>query len=129
MYELTIEGHFAAAHNLREYRGECERLHGHNWRVVAEVTAEQLNDLQMVMDFRDLKDTLKEVLSPLDHSYLNDVPPFDRLNPTTENLSRHVAEELARRLPEGITVQRVSCWESDGCGASYVPQRNRENDR
>ncbi len=78
MYELTIEAHFAAAHNLREYQGECENLHGHNWRVEVVVGAGELDRLGMVMDFRDLKGALGGVLRQLDHKYINDVPPFDR---------------------------------------------------
>ena len=121
MYELTVEATFAAAHNLREYQGECERLHGHNWRVEVCVAAEGLDRLGMVMDFRDLKAALDGVLQELDHTYLNDVPPFDKSNPTTENLCRHIAARLAAGLPCNVSVRRVSCWESDKCGASYMP--------
>jgi len=121
MYELTVEGTFSSAHNLREYEGECENLHGHNWRVVVVLGAEGLNRLGMVMDFRDLKAALKRVMEPLDHSYLNETPPFDALNPTTENICRHIAGELGKILPPGIAVRRVSCWESERCGAGYIP--------
>lgn len=119
-YELSIEGGFAAAHNLREYEGECERLHGHNWRVEVCVAAEELDGLGMVIDFRDLKAALAEVLSRLDHGYLNEVPPFDTLNPTTENLCRYIAEQVQQKLPCRVSVRRVSCWESDTCSATYI---------
>ncbi|MFO7957572.1 MAG: 6-carboxytetrahydropterin synthase QueD [Candidatus Brocadiia bacterium] len=122
MYELTIEGDFAAAHNLREYQGECENLHGHNWRVQVQVAANELDRMGMVVDFRDLKAALKEVLSRLDHKYLNEVPPFDRWNPTTENLCRFVAENLAPKLPENVSVRHVRCWESERCSACYTPE-------
>jgi len=121
-YELTIEADFAAAHNLREYQGECENLHGHNWRVAVVVAADALDRLGMVMDFRELKGALGGVLQDLDHKYLNDVPPFDTLNPTTENLCRTIAGRLAEKLPCNVSIRRVSCWESEKCGASYIPQ-------
>jgi 6-pyruvoyltetrahydropterin/6-carboxytetrahydropterin synthase len=121
MYELSVEGHFAAAHSLREYEGECERLHGHNWRVVARVAADELDRLGMVVDFRRLKQALEEALAGLDHSYLNEVPPFDVRNPTTENICRHVADRLQGLVPEGVRVTRVACWESSECGAVYTP--------
>ena len=121
MYELTVEDHFAAAHNLRGYEGDCEKLHGHNWRVQVQLAAQELDELGMVMDFRDARKALGDVLTRFDHSYLNDVEPFDSQNPTTENLSRHIAEELQKSLPERVSVRRVRCWESDKCSSSYVP--------
>ena len=121
MYELTVEATFAAAHNLRHYEGECENLHGHNWRVEVQLAGEKLDELGMLMDFRDLKATLGDVVQTLDHTYLNDIPPFDRVNPTTENLCRHIAEELGPKLPRHIAIRRVSCWESERCGASFIP--------
>jgi len=121
MYDLTIEDSFAAAHNLRGYEGDCERLHGHNWRVEVCVTAEALDELGMVLDFRQLKSSLGEVLTKLDHRYLNEIAPFDALNPTTENICRYVAQQLQTRLPGRVSVRRVSCWESDKCSASYTP--------
>ena len=121
MYELSVEDHFAAAHSLRGYQGECERLHGHNWRVEVRLSAEGLDDLGMVLDFRDLKSALGAVLDELDHRHLNEVPPFDRLNPTTENLCRHIADRLREGLPAHVAVQRVTCWESERCSASYMP--------
>lgn len=121
MYELSVEEHFAAAHNLRGYEGECENLHGHNWRVQLLLAAEELDELGMVMDFREVKKVLKEVLARFDHKYLNEVAPFDSRNPTTENLCRYMAEELQKRLPDRVSVRRVSCWESEECGSSYVP--------
>jgi len=121
MYELTVEEHFAAAHRLRGYQGECEKLHGHNWRVQVQIAGEELDGLGMLMDFRELKAAIRRVLQALDHEYLNDIAPFDELNPTTENLCRYLAEELGAGLPRGIVIRRVTCWESEKCGASYVP--------
>ncbi len=121
MYELSVEDQFSAAHNLRGYQGECEKLHGHNWRVQVHVAAGQLDELGMVVDFRELRYALKQVLGPLDHAYLNELPPFDQRNPTTENVCRHIAEGLADLLPDGVRVRRVSCWESEKCSATYAP--------
>jgi len=121
MYELSVENDFAAAHNLRGYKGECEHLHGHNWRVHVHLAAEELDELGMVMDFREVKGLLNGILSELDHKYLNEVEPFDVQNPTTENLCRHIADRLAESLPDRVAVRRVTCWESEKCGSSYVP--------
>lgn len=121
MFELTVEDSFAAAHNLRGYQGDCERLHGHNWRVEVRVAAAKLDGLGMVMDFRQLKAHLADALKELDHKYLNEVKPFDAVNPTTENICCYIADRLRGTLPRGVSIRRVSCWESDTCSASYEP--------
>jgi len=120
MYELFLTTHFAAAHNLRGYEGACERLHGHNWRVDVLLRAERLDALGMVMDFRDLKAATKRLLEGLDHRYLNELPAFETENPTTENVSRWIFENLRGELPDGVSVYKVAAWESQGCGASYM---------
>lgn len=121
MYELVVEAGFAAAHRLREYDGECERLHGHNWRVQVTLLADRLDRLGMVMDFRKAKSLIREILAEFDHVYLNDLDRFQTQNPTTENVSRILYEELSRRLPDHVRVGRVTAWESDRCGATYRP--------
>lgn len=121
MYELSILAHFSAAHRLREYQGDCERLHGHNWKVRVAVQSEALDDLGMVMDFRDIKKTVHRVLDEFDHAFLNELKRFETVNPTTENLARIVAEEVAAQLPEGVTLASVTAWESEGCSATYRP--------
>jgi len=118
-YELIMQGEFAAAHRLREYDGNCERLHGHNWKVDVVLRGENLDKLGMVLDFRDAKRLLNQVLDELDHSYLNELEAFRQQNPTTENVARVVYDALAARLPDGVTVARVTAWECDHCGASY----------
>lgn len=120
MYELRIESEFAAAHRLREYHGECENLHGHNWRVEVTLAGAQLDRLGMLMDFRDAKRALNAVMDGFDHKYLNDLGWFERQNPTTENLARVVHEELGRRMPQGVRVTSVTVWESPRCGATYT---------
>jgi 6-pyruvoyltetrahydropterin/6-carboxytetrahydropterin synthase len=120
-YELFIQGEFGAAHNLREYNGKCERLHGHNWKIDLRVAGNRLNHEGMLLDFVAMKRALKEVLDRFDHRYLNEVPPFDALNPTSENLARFIAGEVAARLPKGVRVVAVTAWESDKCAATYRP--------
>ncbi|HUS57199.1 MAG TPA: 6-carboxytetrahydropterin synthase QueD [Planctomycetota bacterium] len=120
MYELVYETHFAAAHHLRGYSGSCERLHGHNWKVIVLVRAAQLNELGMVLDFRDVKAHVDGLLNSLDHEYLNDLAPFTVANPTTENIAKWVFDELGKLLPKAVSVRKVTVWESERCGASYM---------
>ena len=119
MYELTVRAHFSSAHRLREYDGNCERLHGHNWAVDVVVAADALDELGMVCDFRVVKGVIADVVDQFDHRLLNDVPPFDAINPTTEHIARHLYGEIAKRLPEGVRPVRVTAWESEGSGATY----------
>jgi len=120
MYQITIETHFSSAHRLRDYNGECERLHGHNWKVEISVTSEVLNNLGMIMDFRDIKSQAKILVDRLDHQYLNDIAPFTEINPTTENISKYLFDELSKTINTNeIKVSRVEIWESPTCSASY----------
>jgi len=122
MHELTVEAAFSSAHNIRGYEGACENLHGHNWRVEAAVSSKTLDSLGMVHDFKVLKSMLKDVLDPLDHKYLNEVPPFDKLNATAENIARHIFRELKKALKKKdrrLKVSRVRVWESEKASASY----------
>jgi 6-pyruvoyltetrahydropterin/6-carboxytetrahydropterin synthase len=121
-YELSIQSEFSAAHNLREYKGKCERLHGHNWRVDLVLAGDRLNNEGMLVDFLEAKRILGEAIEHFDHAYLNDVPPFDRLNPSSENLARVIAEAVVKRLPAGIRVLSVTTWESARCAATYKPE-------
>ncbi|NIA20630.1 MAG: 6-carboxytetrahydropterin synthase QueD [Anaerolineaceae bacterium] len=119
-YELTIKMEFGAAHHLRQYKGKCERLHGHNWKVDIHLSAEALNEDGMVVDFVEAKTAARQVLERFDHYYLNEVPPFDALNPTSENIARVLAEGIQKQLPDGVRLTRVTAWESDNCGATYI---------
>ena len=122
MYELVIETRFCAAHRLRDYEGQCERLHGHNYRVEVLLAGQELNPAGMLLDFKDASAIAEAAVSKLDHQYLNEIEPFDTSNPTAERIARHVADEVAGRLPPGLTVKAVTCWESDRCAARYLPQ-------
>ena len=119
MYEVSVEGGFAGAHNLKGYKGLCEQLHGHNWKVACTLRSDKLNELGMVIDFKKVKAMLAEILNQFDHRYLNDLEPFRKENPTTENLARYIFKSLARKVPEGIQVSRVTVWESAGSAVSY----------
>jgi 6-pyruvoyltetrahydropterin/6-carboxytetrahydropterin synthase len=122
MYELTLQTDFAAAHRLREYEGKCESLHGHNYHVELVLGGCTLNDIGMLIDFKEAKAIAGEVVDRLDHEYLNETEPFDRINPTTEQIAAHIAEEVAGRLPAGVEVRSVTCWESEKCAARYIPE-------
>ncbi|TAL17610.1 6-carboxytetrahydropterin synthase QueD [bacterium] len=123
MFELKIEDHLAAAHNLREYEGECEALHGHNWKIEVVVRARELNSIGLAIDFRDIKSATTAVLDGLDHRYLNEVPPFDKVNPSSENIARYIYEEVGRRLSgTGAKIHKVTAWESEKACASYFEE-------
>jgi len=120
MYELMIESQFSAAHQLRSYKGKCENLHGHNWRVQVTVSSENLNDIGLAIDFHELKELTVEVLKNLDHSFLNDVFPFTELNPSSENIAKWVYETLRKRMSEkDVSLSSVTVWESDSASATY----------
>ncbi len=120
MYQITVEGHFDAAHALRGYQGKCENLHGHRFRVIARVRTSQLNDIGLALDFRELKSKLNEVLERLDHTNLNDVSPFTIMNPSSENLASTIYNELQNKLP-GFELYSIEVWESPDASAEYSP--------
>ena len=122
MYELTVRTHFSAAHKLRGYSGKCESLHGHNWELEVTVASDRLGPLGMVIDFAELKRAIGEVTDGLDHKYLNELEAFRQSNPTTELISRYVADGLPEKLPDGVRLIRVTCWETGACGATYIAE-------
>ena len=119
LYTLTVRTSFAAAHRLRDYDGNCERLHGHNWQVEVAVESATLDERGIALDFRILKTSLHDLLSRFDHRYLNEIPPFDAMNPSSENLARHLYEEMGKSVPAPARVSRVTVWESDDARADY----------
>jgi 6-pyruvoyltetrahydropterin/6-carboxytetrahydropterin synthase len=120
MYELTIETGFASAHQLRGYRGKCENLHGHNWKVQISVMAERLNEIDIAIDFHDLKRIANEVISPLDHAFLNDIFPFTEKNPSSENIAKWIFDSMKKKINDGnLRMSAVTVWESDTASASY----------
>jgi 6-pyruvoyltetrahydropterin/6-carboxytetrahydropterin synthase len=123
MYEVSVEVSFSAAHQLRGYKGNCENMHGHNWRVQVNVMAERLNEIDIALDFRDLKKTVREVIAPLDHAFLNDVFPFTEKNPSSENIAKWIFDSLRKKINDnGLRVAAVTVWESDTASASYYEE-------
>jgi 6-pyruvoyltetrahydropterin/6-carboxytetrahydropterin synthase len=121
MYELTVRDHFDAAHTLRGYPGECHNLHGHTWDVEVTVAGEELDEIGIVYDFKRLKDDLHAVLADYDHVFLDEVRPFDELNPTAENLARVVYERLRDSVGVQVRVLEVAVWESPVAKLVYRP--------
>jgi 6-pyruvoyltetrahydropterin/6-carboxytetrahydropterin synthase len=123
MYEVTVTGSFSSAHRLREYAGNCEKLHGHNWKVEVTLAGRTVDRLGMLVDFRQARRALRAILDELDHRYLNDLAPFARMNPTTENLARWITGRMTSSFPPagGVSIARVTVWESEGCSATYAP--------
>lgn len=120
MYELVVHTHFSSAHRLRGYQGKCEELHGHNWKVGVQIAAETLGNLGMVIDFKVLKQEVHKIIQRLDHTYLNDISPFNSLNPSSENIAFYIFQELKKSLAhERVIVAKVTVWESDDSSASY----------
>lgn len=123
LYTIKVITDFAAAHLLRGYAGECSRLHGHNWKVEVEVIAHHLNEVGMGVDFKDIKANTREVIGTMDHRNLNDLPPFDRINPTAENIAAHIYKALAATLNDGrARVSAVTIWETERACVKYTEQ-------
>ncbi len=122
MFQVCKRFSFDAAHALRGYNGNCERLHGHRWEVEVCLEGEQVNDLGILVDFRDLKAAVQAVTADYDHNVLNDVPPYDEINPSTEHLARTIflalRDHLAQRVPPA-RVAYVQVWESPTSWAKY----------
>lgn len=116
MYSVKVEADFSAAHNLKGYRGKCEELHGHNWRVEVTVTKNVLDKTGMVLDFKYLKMKLNEVLEKLDHKYLNNISYFKKINPTSENIARYIYDCLKSKI---ATLKSVIIWENSTNSATY----------
>ena len=122
MYEISVERHFDAAHALRGYKGKCEALHGHRFQVVAKVRASGLDDIGLAYDFTELKRHLDDIIARFDHTCLNDVPPFDEINPSSENIATTIYDELQRKLGAApLAISRIEVWESPQTGVAYIP--------
>lgn len=120
MFALKIVTDFASAHSLRDYPGDCSRLHGHNWQVEVSVESEVLDDLGIAIDFREIKKQTKAVVKRLDHQYLNEIPPFDELNPTAENIAKYFFDEVAKLINNSnVRVSEVIIWETPRASVAY----------
>ncbi len=119
MYELKIVSQFAAAHQLREHKGGCEKLHGHNWKVEVVVGGSELSN-GLLIDFKDIKEATRKVIGGLDHKFLNELDAFKVSNTSSELIARHIFERLSEEInSEQVRVSRVTAWESDTACASY----------
>lgn len=121
MYELKIITEFSAAHNLRNFRGKCEALHGHNWKVEVVLSGKNLDDSGVVLDFAEVKAATSEIMSEIDHRYLNDLPFFMENNPSSENIARYIFHRLQEKIDKDrVRIRRVTAWESQDACASYL---------
>jgi len=124
MYEVFVDETFAAAHNLRNYKGKCENLHGHNYKVRVTLSGPELDAAGLLYDFVHLKQVIQNVIRSLDHRYLNEMKPFDVLNPSAENVAKHIYDEAARQLhsaPNSASISSITVWETETSAATYRP--------
>ena len=120
MYYLKIKSHFAAAHNLINYQGKCESLHGHNWKVEVVIRGDSLDRAGMLVDFKILKEILEEILDTLDHKYLNELDFFQGISPSSELIAKYIFEQFEEKLDShDVEVYEVFAWESASSCASY----------
>jgi 6-pyruvoyltetrahydropterin/6-carboxytetrahydropterin synthase len=120
MFEVCVEHTFAAAHALRNYRGKCENVHGHNYRVQVGVEGRELDENGLLFDFVELKKGLRATSEYLDHQFLNELKPFDEINPSAENIAKFICDEIQKEMPIG-SIAYVRVWETDTSCATYRP--------
>ena len=125
MFEVAVEQGFASAHALRNYKGRCENVHGHNWKVRVVIEGEKLDQTGMLVDFLDVKSLMGEIVDRIDHQFLNEIPPFDVVNPSAENIAEYFYQQMAGRLeatPVPVRIREVKIWETDIQSATYRPK-------
>ena len=122
MYQVSVEQHFDAAHYLRDYHGKCENLHGHRFKVVVSLKATKLDEIGLAYDFVELKRHLVEILTQFDHTCLNDVPPFNKINPSSENIAMTIYDRIKTRLSKEVSLSSVEVWESPQSCVTYIPE-------
>ena len=121
MFEVSVEHTFAAGHALRNYRGKCENVHGHNYRLAVTVKGDRLDSVGLLVDFAELKRVMRDIAGRLDHQFINDIPPFDALNPSAENIARYFYEEISKGIGDAAQVSEVKVWETDTSSATFRP--------
>ena len=120
VFEVYVKTHFAAAHSLKGYAGDCARIHGHNWTIEVFVKCKELDEIGIGIDFRDIKRAVKDVIQDLDHAHLNDLPAFKEVNPSSENIAKLIYHELCKKLnSDSVQISRVKASETPGTGATY----------
>ncbi len=118
MFEISIKGDIASAHFLRGYEGKCKNLHGHTWAIEVTILSQELDKIGMVADFLVLKKQLKDFLVPIDHVCLNDLPYFQKVNPTTENIAQYIYQNFGKVILP-LKIKKVQVWESDVSSVTY----------
>ncbi len=118
MYEVMVKGEFSSAHSLRDYDGDCENIHGHNWKVEITFLRKDLDKIGLTVDFRKLKYILNEVIEKLDHKYLNNIDPFKDINPSSENIAKFIFYQI-KDMVKDANLKSVRVWESEDSAASY----------
>jgi 6-pyruvoyltetrahydropterin/6-carboxytetrahydropterin synthase len=124
MFEVTVEETFSAGHALRGYKGKCENPHGHNYRVKITLQGPELDHVGLLYDFVHLKKVIGNVIQALDHKMLNDMAPFDKINPSAENIAKYFYEETSKQMhaaPNGARITSITIWETDTTAATYWP--------
>ncbi len=123
MFEVSVEYTFAAGHALRGYKGKCENVHGHNYKVQLAIAGEELDSTGLLVDFVEVRKKIKDLVERLDHRFLNDLAPFDKLNPSAENIAKYFCDELQPPVQKrGLRVSAVTIWETDTTSATYRPK-------
>ena len=120
MYRLSAQTIISAAHKLNNYNGPCARLHGHNWKIRVEVSANQLDEVGITLDFDEIKKLTWQVVGKFDHNYFNEIPPFDKINPTAENIVKYIFEEFCKIIPKEVRLEKVSLWETEEFKIDYA---------
>jgi len=125
MFIIKVITDFSSAHSLKNYPGDCSRFHGHNWDVEISIYSKILNKIGMAIDFREIKKKAKSITKRLDHRYLNDIKPFDKINPTAENIAKYIFEEVAALIDNNnVKIQQVTIWENKTSSATYTKYNN-----
>ena len=124
MFQVSVEETFSSGHALRGYKGKCENVHGHNYRVQVRLEGAQLNEIGLLVDFTDLKRVLRGIIAGLDHQFLNDLDAFKTVNPSAENMAKYFYHEMVQQLtnlPAGAEITEVTVWETDTASAQFRP--------
>jgi 6-pyruvoyltetrahydropterin/6-carboxytetrahydropterin synthase len=122
MFEVSVEQTFASAHALRNYKGKCENVHGHNWKVQVVIEGDKLDETGLLVDFIDVRSLMAQVIEKLDHRHLNEIPPFDEINPSAENIAEYFYQQMTQGLSNApVHVQSVKIWETDIQSATFKP--------
>jgi 6-pyruvoyltetrahydropterin/6-carboxytetrahydropterin synthase len=124
MFQVSVDETFSSGHALRGYKGKCENVHGHNYRVRVVLEGPELDSIGLLYDFTHLKKVIREVVGGVDHRFLNDQAPFDIINPSAENLAKYFYDETSRQLnavPNGARITSITIWETDTTSATYRP--------